>query len=67
MADGTWMVSNLSGGGWEKKRKQKKKKKKTNIYLKSDDRTRIGFGRRGRDSAEPKRQEQRCVCTIFKE
>jgi hypothetical protein len=51
----------------KRKENKRRRRRKTNIYLKSDDRTRIGFGRRGRDSAEPKRQEQRCVCKIFKE
>ena len=27
-ADGTWMVSNLSGGGWEKKERKKENKTK---------------------------------------
>jgi len=36
-ADGTWMVLNLSGGGWENKKERKKtkqkKKKKKNKYI----------------------------------
>ena len=32
-ADGTWMASTLSGGGWEKEKKTKEEEEEKQIYI----------------------------------
>ena len=32
-ADGTWMASNLSGGGWEKEKETKEEEEEKQIYI----------------------------------
>ena len=57
MADGTWMVSNSSGGD----RKRKEKKKSTNIYLKRSAST------DGAETVQNPNGRSKGVCKIFED